>query len=91
MRFQIEVSKDEARAWDELIEEATGVKSKKDLINNALTLLEWAFKEREAGRTIVSLDEKEMKYKELVMPIFPSIKSKKKRAAKGQAAEAVAI
>ncbi len=79
MRFQIEISKDEAREWDELMKKASGIRTKKDLINNALTLLEWAINERGVGRTIASVDEKEMKFKEIVMPIFPSIKSRKRK------------
>ncbi len=86
MRFQIEISKDEAREWDELMKKASGIRTKKDLINNALTLLEWAINERRAGRTIASVDEKEMKFKEIVMPIFPSTQSTKAQPAEALAA-----
>ncbi len=79
MRFQIEMSKDEAKEWDDLIKKTSGVKTKKDLINNALTLLEWAVNERLSGRIIAALDEEEMRYKELVMPVFPAIKAKKNK------------
>jgi len=80
MRFQIEISKDEAREWDELMKKANGIRTKKDLINNALTFLEWAINEREAGRIIVSMDEEEMKFKEIVTPIFPSLNTPKTNA-----------
>jgi hypothetical protein len=36
-------------------------------------LLEWAISERRAGRTIVSVDEKKNRYKEVLMPILSSI------------------
>ena len=51
-----------------------GIKTKKDLINNALTLFEWAVKEIKEGRKIVSLDEKNKKYKEVFMPCLSNIK-----------------
>jgi hypothetical protein len=47
-----------------------GVRTKKDLFNNALTLLEWALRERKAGRVIASVDGPGKNYKELLMPIL---------------------
>ena len=52
-----------------------GIASRKDLINNALTLLEWVIKEKEEGRTIVSLDPSSKRYKEIVMPFLKAIPS----------------
>ena len=44
--------------------------TKKDIINNALTLLEWAIDEVKAGRSIASIDAQENRYKELVLPLL---------------------
>lgn len=48
----------------------TGVATRKELFNNALTLLEWAIKEKQEGRIIASVDEEKQEYKEIVMPIL---------------------
>jgi len=74
MRFQLEISEDEEKEWKKLMKRTNNIKTKKGLIINAIALLTWALNERMAGRIITSLDEKEMKYKELIMPIFPSKK-----------------
>jgi hypothetical protein len=68
-RIQFELSDDKVRELEELMKES-GIRTKKDLFNNALTLLEWAIDEKRAGRTIASIDEKEKRYKELVMPVL---------------------
>lgn len=55
------------------LEELTGVTqspTKKDFFVNAITLLGWAVKERQAGRKIMSVDEGTGAQKELVMPIL---------------------
>jgi hypothetical protein len=71
-RIQIELSDENLSRYEKLMEKC-GVRTKKDLINNALTLLEWAIRERENGRVIASVDEKTEKYKEVLLPIFASI------------------
>ena len=53
--------------------EETGITTEKELINNALTLLEWAIKERKAGRIIASIDETEKSYKAINMPILAKV------------------
>jgi hypothetical protein len=47
-----------------------GVETYKDLINNALTLLDWTVSEVQAGREIAAVDEQAQKYRELAMPIL---------------------
>jgi hypothetical protein len=66
-RIQIELPEDRVRELETLMEQ-TGTNTKKDLLNNALTLFEWAVNERRAGRIIASVDEHEKRYKEVVMP-----------------------
>lgn len=50
------------------IKQTTGVTTYKDIFNNAITLFEWAVRQRLEGRVIASLDERTKKYKELTMP-----------------------
>jgi len=69
VRMQFELTEDQNRGL-EALKDKIKVRTKKDLINNALTLLEWAIQEREKGRIIASVDEQNDRYKELVMPIL---------------------
>ena len=71
-RIQFELSKDKVKELEDIMEES-GIRTKKDLFNNALTLLEWAIRESKAGRVIASIDEKGKKYKEILMPILAAI------------------
>jgi hypothetical protein len=71
-RIQIDMDDERVEELDALIEE-TGLKTRVNLFNEALTLYEWAIREREAGRIIASVDEIEDKYKEIEMPGFPAV------------------
>ena len=67
MRLQLDIDK----VGEELLERlkrATGTKTHKELFNNALTLLDWAIKQRTLGRTIASVDEQNREFRELQMP-----------------------
>jgi hypothetical protein len=79
VRIQFELSADKVRELEKLMAEAD-VPTKKDFINNALTLLVWAMEETRAGRVIASLDQSTENYKELVMPVLSAISSKKRVA-----------
>jgi len=68
-RIQFELSENKLLELEALMEE-TGVKTKKDILNNALSFLDWAIKERKNGRIIASVDEENQKYKEIIMPIL---------------------
>ena len=62
-----------ARVKDlEALMSLTGITTRKDLFNNALSLLEWAIRESYLGNMIASVDEKNEKFKQLVMPILSS-------------------
>ncbi len=50
-----------------------GLGSKKDLMNNALDLFQWAVQEVEAGRVIASVDKKNKRFKEVVLPVFEKL------------------
>lgn len=69
VRIQLDLPR---RQVDELqaLMEATGVATRKEFINNALSLMVWAIKERRKGRVIASLDESNNSYREVVMPML---------------------
>ena len=69
IRVQFEMSVEMDRELKNLMKKA-GVRTKKDLFNNALTLLNWAIEERQQGCIIASIDEKKMNYKEVIMPVL---------------------
>jgi hypothetical protein len=50
--------------------EEGNLSSHKQLFNTAISVLHWCLREVRKGRVIASLDEKTMKYKELVIPPF---------------------
>jgi hypothetical protein len=69
MRIQLELPEQNVNELKTLMAEAH-IETYKELFSNALTLLHWTVGEVKKGRIIASLDEKEMKYKELAMPIL---------------------
>lgn len=73
-RIQFELSDDRVKELEGLMEEV-GIVTRKDFFNNALTLFEWAIKEKKAGRTLASIDEVNQRYRELVMPSLASVAS----------------
>lgn len=72
-RIQFEVPIDRLQELEQLMNRA-GISTKKELLNNALTLLEWVVGEKSRGHTIASVDEPTQRFKELAMPIFSNIK-----------------
>jgi len=77
-RVQFEIPNDQAEQLKGLMKE-TKVRTKKDLFNNALTLLKWAVKEKRLGHEIASVDEKNGGYKELVMPVLSNVANNSKK------------
>jgi hypothetical protein len=67
MRIQLDLDDAGTEVLDRL-KEATGSKTHKELFNNAITLLDWAVKQRQEGRIVASLDETSENYRELQMP-----------------------
>ena len=55
-RVQFDFSDKQVRQMEQLQKDA-GVRTKKELVDNALTLLAWAIREKRAGRIIASIDE----------------------------------
>ena len=67
VRIQLDMPDERVKELDALMTE-TGVSTRKELFNNALTLFEWAIREKKLGNMIASVDESAKKMKELVMP-----------------------
>lgn len=72
VRIQLDFPEEKVKELDELMREAE-ISTRKDLFNNALTLLVWAANETREGNIIVSLNQEEKTYKQLVMPILSTI------------------
>ncbi|MES2038518.1 MAG: hypothetical protein V4495_11800 [Pseudomonadota bacterium] len=73
-RIQFDLPDTKVAALDQIMAEG-GIKTRKELFNNALSLLEWAIKQRKTGRIIAAVDEKSESYRELSMPILENIRA----------------
>jgi hypothetical protein len=82
MRIQIDIDEGGEQVLNN-IKQATGVTTYKDIFNNAVTLFEWAVRQRAAGRVITSLDENTKGYKEMTMPALEEAERRAKLAAAG--------
>lgn len=71
-RIQIDLPDEKVRQIEALIVE-TGLPTKKDFFNNAVTLLAWAIREVKAGRIIASVDESQNRYKEILLPALENV------------------
>ena len=72
VRFQLEFTNGtDDRVKDLML--LTGLRSKTELFNNALTLFNWAIEERRAGRQIASFDRRNGIHNELHLPALDSI------------------
>jgi hypothetical protein len=71
-RVQLELDEKRIEEFEALMKK-TSIATKKDLINQALTLFEWAVREKRAGRIIASVDEVSQRYKELLMPALEHV------------------
>ena len=71
-RIQIDLPDEKVRQIEALIIE-TGLPTKKDFFNNAVTLLAWAIREVKAGRIIASVDESQNRYKEILLPALENV------------------
>ena len=71
-RFQFVLDESSANHIEELMYD-TRVATKTQFFNDALTLLEWAIRQRREGRIIASLDGNSDTYRELSMPILEAV------------------
>ena len=74
VRLQFEIEEDALRDI-ELLQELGGLRTKKDLLNNALTLLQWAVRQRTSGRAILSVGPDGTE-RELEMPYLEAVARK---------------
>jgi hypothetical protein len=68
MRIQLDMPEEKVQEIERIMAES-GVKTKKEFFNLAMSLLKWAIQEKKDGKIIASVDEKEDKYKELMLPV----------------------
>lgn len=78
IRLQVEIDEDQMKELESLAE-LSGVRTKKDLLNNALTLLKWAARQRMEGYTIQSVNRAEGIVKELEMPLLETLGARLRR------------
>jgi hypothetical protein len=76
-RIQLELPEKTVEDLKVLMEE-TGTETYKELISNALTLLDWCVQQVQEGRIIAAVDESNMKYKQIVMPVLRNATAKRK-------------
>jgi len=77
MRIQLELPEQNVNELKALMAEAH-INTYKELFSNALTLLRWTVQEVKNDRIIASVNEQEMKYKELAMPFLQIVERTKK-------------
>lgn len=71
-RFQIDITDDFIKELSELMR-ITGIKTKRDLVNTAFSLMMWTVKKVKTGKIVASVLENGI-IKELVMPIFYEVR-----------------
>ena len=76
-RLQLDLTKEHLQELEALMKEL-GISTKKDLFNQAMTLLEWAVTERKAGRIIASVDESQDQYKQVLLPAVERVARRSK-------------
>lgn len=90
VRIQLDLPEEKVEELNEVMAKAD-IGTRKDLFNNALSLLAWAIKEREAGNIIAAMNESAGTYKELVMPSLDAAAKKKQYADRERAPDAAAM
>jgi len=69
VRMQFDMTEDKALDVEKLMAES-GITTKKELFNYALTILEWAIDENGRGNDIASIDREKKQVVSLKLPIF---------------------
>lgn len=77
-RIQFDLPDAKIRDLDRLME-IGGIRTRRELFNNALSIFEWAMRQREEGRTIAAIDEKSSSYRELSMPVLDNVRPRTER------------
>ncbi|WP_447067264.1 hypothetical protein [Vibrio alginolyticus] len=79
IRVQFDLTEDKVKEIEEIMEKS-GMSSRKDVFNTALTLLEWAIEESERGHDIAAINRSEREFFSLRMPVLESAKKKQQTA-----------
>ena len=88
VRLQFDMPEYRLPEIEQLMKECD-ISNKKDLFNNALTLLKWAVRQVKEGNRIASVNDDRKTYRELEMPILSAAAEHGQANAQGQAATAV--
>ncbi len=72
MRLNLELT-NEHMASLKLLQQKTGAATMKDLVNNALSILEWAVDETTRGNEIAAVNEEKENYRVLVTPLLQHV------------------
>jgi hypothetical protein len=72
MRLNLELS-DAQMSSLKALQVRTGAATMKDLVNNALSILEWAVDETARGNEVAALNESESAYRVLVTPLLQHV------------------
>jgi hypothetical protein len=78
MRLNLEISNSQMSSFKAL-EQRTGASSMKDLINHALSMLEWAVDETAKGNEIAAVNEDQSAYRVLVTPLLQHVAKHERR------------
>ena len=72
VRIQLDIPDERVAQLDAMMKE-TGITTRKELFNNALTLFEWAVTEKKLGHDIAAVDEDDKKLKHILMPTLEAV------------------
>jgi len=78
MRLNFEINEDQMNSFKAL-QQRTGAGTMKDLVNNALTILEWAVDETAKGNEVAALNEDDKSYRILVTPLLQHVARQTRR------------
>ncbi len=78
MRLNFEISESQMASLKAL-QIRTGASTMKDLVNNALTILEWAVDETANGNEVAALNEDDKSYRILVTPLLKHVARENQR------------
>ena len=74
-KLQVEMTPAQLQLLDEL-QEAGDLRTKKELLDNAFTLLKWAVRKKQEGDLIISMDPQTGAMRELELPYLQRAKEK---------------
>lgn len=77
-RVQLDLSQTEIERMNWMME-SCGIETRKELFNNALTVLEWMVHEVQEGRKIASFDDNKRERTILSMPVLNTAAAKHRR------------